>query len=88
VNKGKALLDLKQKLGVLNSVMYMGDSALDNPAFKLAELAVGVVHAERPKNLACEYLVRFEDLADFLRCLLENDFLFNPDFPMVLRKQA
>jgi hydroxymethylpyrimidine pyrophosphatase-like HAD family hydrolase len=88
VNRGKALLDLKEKLGVLNSVMYMGDSAMDNPAFKLAEVALGVVHAETQTNLACEYFVRFEDLADFLRCLLENDFLFNPDFPMVLRKPA
>ena len=88
VNKGKALLELKQKLGVFNSVMYLGDSAVDNPAFKLAEVAVGVVHAETPKNLACEYFVRFEDLADFLRCLLENDFLFNPNFPLVLHKQA
>jgi len=85
VNKGKALIDLKQKLGVLNSVMYMGDSAMDNPAFKLAEVSVGVVHAETPKNLACEYFVRFEDMADFLRCLLENNFLFNPNFPMVLQ---
>jgi HAD superfamily hydrolase (TIGR01484 family) len=88
VNKAKALLDLKQKLGVLNGVMYMGDSALDNPAFKLAEVALGVVHPETPKNLACEYFVRFEDLADFLHCLLENDFLFSSNFPMVLRKQA
>jgi HAD superfamily hydrolase (TIGR01484 family) len=88
VNRGKALLDLKQKLGVLNSVMYMGDSAADNPAFKLAEVAIGVAHAETPKNLACEYFIRFEDLADFLWCLLENDFLFNPNFPMVLHKQA
>jgi len=88
VNKGKAMLDLKQKLGVLNSVMYMGDSVVDNPAFKLAEVAVGVVHAETPKNLACEYFVRFEDLADFLRCLLENDFLFNPSFPMVVNKKV
>ena len=88
VDKGKALLDLKQKLGVLNNVMYMGDSALDNPAFELAEVAVGVINEETPKNLASEYLVRFERLADFLLCLLENDFLFNPDFPMVLRKPA
>jgi phosphoserine phosphatase len=66
----------------------MGDSAADNPAFKLAEVAVGVMHPETPKNLACEYFVRFEDMADFLRCLLENNFLFNPNFPMVLRKQA
>ncbi|HMK94757.1 MAG TPA: HAD hydrolase family protein [Candidatus Limnocylindrales bacterium] len=88
VNKGKALLDLKQKLGVLNSVMYMGDSEVDNSAFKLAEVAVGVTHAETPKNLACEYFVGFGDLAYFLQCLLENRFLFDPNFPMVQRKQA
>jgi len=87
VDKGKALLDLKQKLGVLNNVMCMGDSGVDNPAFKLAEVTVGVVHAETPKNLTREYFVRFEDLADFLRCLLEKDFLFNPNFPMILLKQ-
>jgi len=88
VDKGKALLDLKQKLGVLNNVMYMGDSASDNPAFELAEVAVGVINEETPKNLACKYFVRFELLADFLLCLIENDFLFNPDFPMVLDKQT
>jgi len=88
VNKGKALLDLKQKLGVLASVMYMGDSAMDNPAFELADVAVGVVHAETPKNLVCDYFVRFEDMVSFFWCLLENDFLFDPHFPMILHKKA
>jgi trehalose-phosphatase len=86
VNKGKALLDLKQKLGVLDSVMYMGDSATDNPAFELADIAVGVVQAETPKNLACDYFVRFEDLVGFFECLLENDFRFDSNFPMILQQ--
>ena len=88
VNKGKALLYLKQKLGVMDSVMYMGDSTLDNPAFELADVAVGVVHAETPKNLACDYFVRFEDIAGFFRCLIENDFLFDSNFPMIIQKKA
>ena len=88
VNKGKALLDLKQKLGVLDSVMFMGDSTVDNQAFELADIAVGVVHAETPKNLACDCFVRFEDIAGFFRCLIENDFLFDPNFPMIIPKKA
>jgi hydroxymethylpyrimidine pyrophosphatase-like HAD family hydrolase len=87
VNKGKALLDLKQKLRVLDNVMYMGDSAADNPAFELADVAVGVMHAETPKDLACNYFVRFEDIVGFLKCLLENDFLFDPNFPVILHKK-
>ena len=88
VNKGKALLYLKQKLVVLDNVMFMGDSTLDNSAFELADIAVGVVHDETPKNLACDYFIRFEDIAGFFSCLLENDFLFNPNFPMIIQKKA
>ncbi len=88
VDKGKALLDLKLKLGVLDNVMYMGDSAVDNPAFESADIAVGVVHAETPKDLACDYFVKFDDVARFLWCLLENKFLFSPNFPMILQKKA
>ncbi len=88
VNKGKALLDLKQKLGVLGNVLFMGDSTVDNLAFELADIAVGVVHAETPKNLACDYFVRFEDIAGFFKCLIENDFLFESNFPMIIQKKA
>lgn len=88
VNKGKALIDLKQKLGVQDSVMFVGDSTVDNPAFELADIAVGVVHAETPKNLACDYFVRFEDIAGFFRCLLENDLLFDSNLPMIIQKKA
>ena len=83
INKGKALLELKQKLGVRDGVLFMGDSALDNSAFEAADISVGVVHAETAKNLAANYFVRFDDVTDFFRCLLENDFCFCPSFPMI-----
>lgn len=74
INKGKALLELKRKLGLHDGVLYMGDSAADNPAFREANIAVGVLHEEIPKNLACDFFVKFEDVAAFLRGLLENNF--------------
>jgi trehalose-phosphatase len=86
VNKGRALLDLKQKLRVQDNVMYMGDSAVDNPAFEAADVAVGVMHAETPIDLACGYFVKFDEVAEFLRHLLENSFCFDPSFPMIFRK--
>ena len=88
VDKGKALIDLKQKLGVKDSVMFMGDSPVDNTAFELADIAVGVLHAETLETLACDYFVRFEYIAGFFKCLLENDFLFDQNFPMIIQKKA
>jgi hydroxymethylpyrimidine pyrophosphatase-like HAD family hydrolase len=85
INKGEALLDLKQKLGVRDGVLFMGDSAADNPAFAVADVGVGVVHTETPRNLDCEYFVRFEEIADFLENLLENCFCFSANFPTILR---
>ncbi len=79
VDKGEALLLLKEKLGLQDGVLYMGDSALDNPAFEQANLAIGVIHAETPACLICDYFVKFEDVAGFLNALCENSFTFTPD---------
>ena len=84
VNKGKALLELKQKLGLRNGILYMGDSIVDNAAFKVADIAVGVIHEETPDNLACDYFVKFEDVAPFLQSLLKSKFRFSPKLPKVL----
>jgi HAD superfamily hydrolase (TIGR01484 family) len=88
VNKGKALLYLKKKLGLLDGIMFMGDSTLDNSAFELADITVGVVHSETSKNLECDYFVRFDDISGFFSCLLENDFVFDPNFPMIIQKKT
>jgi trehalose-phosphatase len=84
VNKGKALLKLKRKLGLHNGILYMGDSIVDNPAFEVADIAVGVIHEETPDNLACDYFVKFEDVATFLQSLLKSKFRFSPKLPKIL----
>jgi len=84
VNKGKALLKLKLKLGLRNGILYMGDSIVDSPAFEAADIAVGVIHEETPDNLACDYFVKFEDVATFLQSLLKSKFRFSPKLPKIL----
>lgn len=85
-DKGKALLELKQKLGLHNGILYMGDSIVDNVAFEVADIAVGVIHEETPDNLACDYFVKFEDVAAFLQSLLKNSFRFSPKLSMILHR--
>jgi len=86
VNKGEALLLLKKRLCLCDGVLYMGDSAFDNSAFDLADLAIGVLNAETPSCLTCDYFVKFEDVAKFLNALLEKDFFFNPELHGVLHR--
>ena len=87
VNKGKALLKLKQKLGLHDGILYMGDSTVDNPAFLEADIAVGVVREEIPNNLVCDFFVKFEDVAAFLRGLLKNNFRISLKSPLVLHRE-
>ena len=86
VNKGKTLLRLKQKLGLCNKILYMGDSTVDNSAFEVADVAVGVINKETPDNLVCKYFVRFEDVATFLKSFLENGLCFSSKLPMILHR--
>jgi HAD superfamily hydrolase (TIGR01484 family) len=85
VDKGKALLALKQELGLHDGVLYMGDSILDNSAFEAADVAVGVLHGETPLNLSCDFFVKFEDVPAFLRALLENNFRINKHLKVELK---
>jgi hydroxymethylpyrimidine pyrophosphatase-like HAD family hydrolase len=58
--------------------MYLGDSENDNPAFRKADLSIGMESDERlsPK-LECEYLINYNQLKVFLRRLQNNDFIFS-----------
>ncbi len=86
INKGNALLELKQRLGLRNGILYMGDSIVDNPAFEVADIAVGVIHKETPDDLVCDYFIKFEDVTMFLQNLLENCFRFSPKIAPILRR--
>ena len=60
------------------NTMYLGDSENDNPAFRKADLSIGIKSDERlsPK-LECEYLINYNQLKVFLRRLQYNDFIFS-----------
>ncbi len=83
-NKGWALQEMLGELGVRNGVLYMGDSKTDNSAFEAASVSLGVVHEEsRIHTLKSDFLVKFENVPDFLHTLFMNDLVFSPDFPMI-----
>ena len=59
-------------------VMYLGDSENDNPAFRKADVSIGVKSDERLNpNLDCKYTVGFDRLAGFLKKLHNDNFLFS-----------
>jgi 3-deoxy-D-manno-octulosonate 8-phosphate phosphatase KdsC-like HAD superfamily phosphatase len=84
-DKGRALQDTLNELAVKDGgVLYLGDSEVDNPAFKASSVSVGVIHDETPVDaLDCDYLVKFEHVPGFLNSLLTNNLLFSSDFPMI-----
>jgi hydroxymethylpyrimidine pyrophosphatase-like HAD family hydrolase len=60
------------------SVLYLGDSENDNPAFRKASISVGIISDKRlaPK-LDCQYLIKYKHLLEFLRNLADNRFMFS-----------
>jgi HAD superfamily hydrolase (TIGR01484 family) len=64
----------KQKLG---KVIYLGDSENDNPAFKQADISIGIYSNDITiPNLSCKYYLKYDNLPSFLRNLSKNNFIF------------
>jgi hydroxymethylpyrimidine pyrophosphatase-like HAD family hydrolase len=59
------------------NIIYFGDSENDNPAFRKADISIGIKSDERlnPK-LDCQYVINFNQLPKFLLNLLKIDFIF------------
>ncbi len=84
IDKGKALVELKQYLGIQSGALYMGDSKVDNPAFEVADIGIGVLHEESVIDLECNYYLKFEDVTSFLRRLMKNHLVFDNAFPEII----
>ncbi|MDD5287587.1 MAG: HAD hydrolase family protein [Dehalococcoidales bacterium] len=82
-DKGKALREAKLRLGIKNGMVYMGDSKIDNPAFRVADVGIGVLHEESILRLECDYYLKFENVAKFFGHLLEENLIFNNNFPEI-----
>ena len=63
-------------MGVTGSVIYLGDSEADNPAFQLADISIGVKHRRTVPELLCKYILEFFELDSFLSNLIDADFDF------------
>jgi len=87
VDKGRALRNVLCELNLeREGVMYIGDSELDNSAFKEANISLGVVRDDNSsQDLFCDYIVEFSEVGTFLKALLMNRLIFNSDFPMIKR---
>ncbi|MGD0422601.1 MAG: HAD-IIB family hydrolase [Candidatus Bathyarchaeia archaeon] len=79
VDKGAAYLKLRTELGVTGPAMYLGDSEIDDSAFQLAEVSVGIKHRRVMPHLQCKYRVEFLELEGFLSNLIDADFDFQEE---------
>lgn len=80
LDKGQAIDAISHMLNLSNEqkVLYLGDSENDNPAFRKADLSIGIRSDERVKTkLDSDYLIQFNELTPFLQKLYAEDFVFN-----------
>ena len=84
-DKGRAFDSITSKLpppiirDKAEGIMYLGDSENDNPAFKKADVSVGVFSDKRLNpELDCEYTINFNELPLFLGQLYDKEFVFSP----------
>jgi len=76
IDKGEAFEKLKKELGVQGPIMYLGDSEADDPAFRLADVSIGIKHHRIMPKLECRYRVEFFELEKLLTGLIDSDFDF------------
>ncbi len=76
IDKGEAFEKLKKELGVEGPTMYLGDSEADDPAFRLADVSIGVKHRRIMPKLECTYRIEFFELENLLTELIDSDFDF------------
>ena len=58
--------------------LIWSDSENDNPAFRKADISIGVNSDNRLNpTLDCTYSIKYENLSIFLRRLVDNDFYFS-----------
>ncbi len=74
INKGSAVSELRKKLSITGKILYLGDSESDNPAFRAADMSIGVINGNW-KRLSCSYLIEFRDMPKFFGGLIRNDMV-------------
>lgn len=76
VDKGEAFDKLRKEMSLTGPIMYLGDSEADDPAFRVADVSVGIKHSRKMPELGCKYRLEFFELENFLSDLNAKDFNF------------
>lgn len=79
-HKGLAVKSITKMLNFSKDkkILYLGDSENDNPAFRRADLSVGVRSDNRLNvKLESNYVIEFNQLKAFLHKLKDEDFVFD-----------
>ena len=79
IDKGSAYSKLRTELGVTGPTLYLGDSEIDDPAFQLADVSVGIKHRRIMPHLQCKYRVEFLELEGFISNLIDSGFQFQEE---------
>jgi hypothetical protein len=59
--------------------MYLGDSEIDNSAFQIADISIGVKHRRVMPMLQSKYRLEFMELEGFISNLIGADFNFQEE---------
>ncbi len=84
--KGSALESIKAAGRDDGKTMFLGDSSADNPAFRVADVRMGVAHGQNLAPLECEFVTTSADLPKFLKALVDHGMRFEPGLPGIRRK--
>ena len=75
-DKGIAFDSLITVSKLKGGILYLGDSENDNPAFRKADVSIGIRSDKRLNpRLDCNYLIDFNQLPALLKKLEQNDFV-------------
>ncbi len=84
-DKGVAASFIKEALGINGPIMYIGDGKMDNPAFRIADVSVGVIHEDNFPELECQYFINFEDVPKLFSELAKHELNFEPNNRLLCR---
>jgi HAD superfamily hydrolase (TIGR01484 family) len=85
-DKGAAVKFIKQLFRIKGPILYLGDSMLDNPAFKAADISIGVISHNDPKLLEAQFFINFRDVTKLLKHLIKTDMIFTDELPLLKRR--
>lgn len=87
-DKGTAVKFIKKLFKIKGPILYLGDSIIDNPAFKIADISIGVISHNDPKLLEAQYFVNFKDVPKLLKYIVEANMIFTDKLPLLKRGNA